>query len=249
MNKIVAFVTGGSSGLGAATVSNLIRKGAAGCYVLDTQRYQNIDRLSNVYSFQGSVENEEHITKALDDCYDKFKKINLVVNCAGVSVAYKIYNFNTNQPQNRKDFDKVLAINVGGTFNVNRLACRYLAMNDDGDERGLIINVSSAAATEGQTGHVTLAATSGAINSMTLPMARDLAPQKIRVNCIQPGFFETPLVTHLPQNIVEYLGYCCLMPSRIGKPEEFAHAVEMLVENKYINAEIIRLDAGLRIPP
>lgn len=112
MNKIVAFVTGGSSGLGAATVSHLIKKGAAGCYVLDTQRYQNPERFANVHSFQGTIENEEHVTRALEDCYEKFKKINLVVNCAGVSVAFKIFNFNLGQPQSKSDFEKVMAVSV-----------------------------------------------------------------------------------------------------------------------------------------
>lgn len=110
MNKIVAFITGGASGLGAATVSHLIKKGVAGCYVLDTQRYKNVDKFTNVHSFQGTVENDEHVSKALEECYDKFKKINLVVNCAGVSVAFKTYNFNVNQPQNRIDFEKVLNV-------------------------------------------------------------------------------------------------------------------------------------------
>ena len=100
------------SNLGAATVSHLIKKGVAGCYVLDTQRYQNVDKFQNVQSFQGSVENEDQVARALEDCYDKFKKINLVVNCAGVSIAYKIYNFNINQPQGRVDFDKVISVRV-----------------------------------------------------------------------------------------------------------------------------------------
>lgn len=112
MNKIVAFVTGGASGLGAATVSHLIKKGAIGCYVLDTQRYQNAERLENVHSFQGTVESEEHVTAALEDCYEKFKKINLVVNCAGVSVAFKMYNFNLNQAQGMVDFQKVLNVSL-----------------------------------------------------------------------------------------------------------------------------------------
>lgn len=112
MNKIVAFVTGGSSGLGAATVSHLIKKGVAGCYVLDTQRYQNPDRFTNVHSFQGTVESEENVTHALEDCYEKFKKINLVVNCAGVSVAFKLFNFNLGQPQSKVDFEKVLSVSL-----------------------------------------------------------------------------------------------------------------------------------------
>ena len=110
MNRVVAFVSGGASGLGAATVSHLIKKGAAGCYVFDTQRYQNLDKLPNVHSFQGSVENEDQVSRALQDCHDKFKKINLVVNCAGVSVAYKIFNFNSNVPQSKEDFDKVMSV-------------------------------------------------------------------------------------------------------------------------------------------
>lgn len=110
MNKIVAFVTGGASGLGAATVSHLIKKGAAGCYVLDTQRYQNLEQFGNVHSFQGSVQDDDHVNQALEDCYQKFKKINLVVNCAGVSVAFKIFNFNVNQPQGKVDFEKVINV-------------------------------------------------------------------------------------------------------------------------------------------
>lgn len=128
MNRIVAFVTGGASGLGAATVSHLLKKGAAGCYVFDTQRYQNPDKLKNVHSFQGTVENEEQVSKALEDCYDKFKKINLVVNCAGVSIAFKMFNFNTNQPQNKADFDKVLNVSLN-CWSIFLLIKSYLILN------------------------------------------------------------------------------------------------------------------------
>ena len=110
MNRVVAFVTGGASGLGQATVSHLVKRGAIGCYVFDTQRYLNEESFKNVHSFQGTVENEDHVSKALKDCYNKFKKINLVVNCAGVSIAFKIYNFNLDVPQSKTDFDKVLGV-------------------------------------------------------------------------------------------------------------------------------------------
>ena len=149
-----------------------------------------------------------------------------------------------------KDFRDVMEINALGTFNVNRLAAGYLFKNTPDEKhglRGLIINTSGNAAFDGQIGQTAYSASAGAINSMTLPLARDLGVVGIRCLTISCGYFKTPLLSYLPSNILEFLANSSLCPKRLGEPEDYAKLVEAIVENPYLNATIIKLDGGMRM--
>ena len=144
---------------------------------------------------------------------------------------------------------KVQTVNVSGTFNVCRLAAGFMGEKDpcEDNQRGVIINTSSVAAFEGQAGQVAYSASKGAIASMTLPMARDLASRGIRVMCVAPGLFDTPLLASLPDKVRNFLAKTIPNPSRLGKPDEFAHLVQHIVLNNKLNGEVIRIDGALRM--
>lgn len=150
-----------------------------------------------------------------------------------------------------KEFQRVLNVNVAGTFNTIRWACHTMADNpvDAQGQRGVIINTASVAAYDGQIGQVAYAASKGAIVSMTLPLARDLSNMGIRVCTIAPGVFHTPMVESLPEKVRTILGNMVPFPSRLGRPDDFAHLAQSIVENPYLNGEIIRIDGALRMPP
>lgn len=247
---LVHFITGAASGLGKGTLIHLLKQGARGVYCFDMQALQpDLQEGEKVGSFQGDVRDEANVQEALENCHRKFGRIDTVVNCAGVSVAFRVFNFRQNRPHSLKDFQTVLDINVGGTFNVNRLACPYLYKNEPDEEnkqRGIIINTSSVTAYDGQIGQVAFSASAGAINSMTLPLARDLGGIGIRVLTIAVGYFDTPLLSYLPQNLLDFLKMTTLCPKRLGKPEDFAKLVQAIIENPYLNGTVIRLDGGMR---
>jgi 3-hydroxyacyl-CoA dehydrogenase/3-hydroxy-2-methylbutyryl-CoA dehydrogenase len=142
-------------------------------------------------------------------------------------------------------------VNVAGTFNVIRWACHLMADNkpDSQGQRGVIVNTASIAAYEGQIGQVAYAASKGAIVSMTLPLARDLSNMGVRVCAIAPGVFYTPMLAALPEKVRMLLGKMVPFPSRLGKSDDFAHLAQTIVENRYLNGEVIRLDGALRLPP
>jgi 3-hydroxyacyl-CoA dehydrogenase/3-hydroxy-2-methylbutyryl-CoA dehydrogenase len=149
------------------------------------------------------------------------------------------------------EFKRVLTVNVGGTFNVIRWACHIMADNqpDTQGQRGVIINTSSVAAYEGQIGQVAYAASKGAIASMTLPLARDLSNMGVRVCAIAPGVFHTPMLASLPAKVRTLLGNMVPFPARLGNSDDYAHLAQAIIENPYLNGEIIRLDGALRMPP
>ena len=255
LNQIVAFVTGGASGLGRGTVKYLLQKGARGCFVIDKQNfdYNQDEELkkneTKIGYLQGDVTNEEDVKLALNQCKSKFGKIDSLINCAGVSLAFRIFNFKSQQPHRLDDFKTVLINNALGTFNVIRLGVEYLAQNEPDPVnhlKGVIINTSGNAAFDGQSGQVAYAASAGAINSMTLPIARDVAEAGIRCVTISTGYFSTPLIKSLPQNIQKFLACSAVCPKRIGIPQDFALLVESIIINPYLNATVINLDGGLR---
>jgi NAD(P)-dependent dehydrogenase (short-subunit alcohol dehydrogenase family) len=176
--------------------------------------------------------------------------IRINVNCAGVGGAGRLVG--KKGPLALEDFSRILAINLTGTFNVMRLAAaRMIAAEPVGDtaERGVIVNTASIAAFEGQMGQIAYAASKAGVVGMTLPAARDLAQFNIRVCTIAPGLFETPLIAGIPAPVKEQIEAQLEFPKRAGRPDEFAFTVEHIIENPYINAEVIRLDAGTRPPP
>lgn len=179
---------------------------------------------------------------------ERFKKLDITVNCAGIARAYQIYNFNTNVAHELEDFATPINVNVIGSFNVLRLAAGMMGKNipDENGQRGVIINTSSTCAFDGEIGQSAYSASSSAIVSMTLPIARDLSTQGIRCCTIAAGLFRTPLL-NVPEKVISFLSDTVCFPNRVGLPGEFAHLVQYIIENPMINGEVIRLDGGLRL--
>lgn len=185
---------------------------------------------------------------ALNASLEKFgANPSIIVNCAGICPPAKVLS--KRGPHSLELFQKVLSVNVGGTFNVLRLAAERMSAAEELEcgERGVIINTASIAAFEGQVGQAAYSASKGAVAGMMLPIARELARNKIRVMTIAPGIFLTPMVEGLPPKVQDELGATVPFPSRLGKPDEFAKLVEHIVNNQYLNGETIRLDGAVRM--
>lgn len=172
-----------------------------------------------------------------------------LVNCAGIGPAARIAG--KDGPMDLHDFEIVIRVNLIGTFNMLRLVADHMTRQeaDENGERGVIVNTASVAAFDGQIGQAAYAASKGGIVSMALPAARELARFGIRVNTIAPGVFLTPLLKSLPQETQDGISAMIPHPKRLGDPDEFATAVRFCFENQYLNAEVIRLDGGVRLPP
>lgn len=247
-----AFVTGGASGLGEATVRNIVEKG--GKAVIADLSEENGRRLEAELGgaavfVKTDVTNEEDVQKAIDQAVEAMGGLNTIVNCAGIGIAEKVIG--KNGPHSLNNFSKVISVNLIGTFNVIRLAAEKMAENEVNDlyERGVIINTASVAAFEGQIGQAAYSASKGGIVGMTLPIARELARFGIRVMSIAPGLFLTPMFGSLPAEARDSLGKMVPFPSRLGQPSEYAHLVESIVENPMLNGETIRLDGAIRMQP
>jgi len=245
INGLVALVTGGASGLGAAAAEMLIEKGAK-VVIADMNEEKGqafADRFSEKAIFVKdnvtvTAENEAAVATAIE----KFGRINVLVNAAGVASASKIIG--KDGPTNLEWFKMVLDINVVGCFDMMRLAAWAMSKNEpnaDG-ERGVIINVASVAAFDGQMGQAAYAASKAGVVGMTLPIARDLSRDGIRCLTIAPGTFETPMLSLLPQAVRDSLGAQVPFPKRLGKPSEFAQLLCQMVENAYLNGETVRLE-------
>jgi len=255
LKNVVGLVTGGASGLGKATVERFVREGAKVALLdLPTSEGKSVaDAIGNdkCCFVPCDITKADDVNNALQETKDKFGKLNALVNCAGIGVAYKTYNFNKKQAHTLEDFTKVQMVNIVGTFNVTRLAVGLIGENepDTDGQRGVVINTASVAAFDGQMGQVAYSASKGAIVGMTLPMARDLATQGIRVVTIAPGLFDTPLLAALPEKVRVFLSKTVPNPSRLGYPEEYAQMAQSIVENHMLNGETIRLDGALRMMP
>lgn len=236
----VALVTGGASGLGQAVAEELSSAGAQ-VAIVDLTIPQN----STLFHFSADVTDERAIRSAIE----QMANIHIAVNCAGIATAQRIIG--KEGPMPLADFEKVIRINLIGTFNVCRLAAQAFLRNEPNSngERGVIINTASIAAYEGQIGQCAYAASKGGVAALTLPMARDLMKQGIRVNAIAPGLFDTPLLQKLPDQVRNELGATVPFPPRLGRPQEFAKLVRHIIENPYLNGETIRLDGALRMGP
>jgi len=245
----VALVTGGASGLGLATTKRLLGKGAKVVVVdlPDSPAAEAASRLEGVTFAGADVRDETQVAAALDAAAG-LGDLRVVVNCAGVADAIKVLSKKGPYPLDR--FERLLSINVVGTFNVIRLATeRMMQLEPLGEERGVIINTASVAAFDGQVGQAAYSASKGAIHAMTLPVARELADYLIRVDTIAPGTFDTPLLAALPEAARESLGKQVPHPSRLGKPDEFGLLVTQIIENPMLNGETIRLDGAIRMAP
>jgi NAD(P)-dependent dehydrogenase (short-subunit alcohol dehydrogenase family) len=250
LEGVAALVTGGGSGLGAATAAALAAAGAR-VSVLD----RNEDSAHEVAARIGGlplvcdVTDAEGAARAVAAAADQHGVARVLVNCAGIGRAARIVG--RDGPMPLAEFTQVVQVNLIGTFNMLRLAAApmTLAAPLDGGERGVIINTASAAATDGQIGQAAYAASKGGIVSLTLPAARELARFGIRVNTIAPGLFHTPLLAVLPEEAQQALAAAIPFPARLGLPDEFAALALHLVANAYLNGETIRLDGALRMAP
>src|SRR5699024_756991 len=211
---------------------------------------QLADKLGNNAIYVNvDVTSEESIQSALDKAVESFGKINVLVNCAGIGVEERTYS--KKGPYDLASFTKVIQVNLIGTFNAIRLAAEKMSENEPNEdgERGVIVNTASVAAFEGQIGQVAYSASKGGVVGMTLPIARDLANQGIRVLTIAPGLFETPLFATVSDEVREALGKMTPFPQRLGQPAEFGQLVNNIIENPMLNGETIRLDGAIRMQP
>ncbi|MGV9410391.1 3-hydroxyacyl-CoA dehydrogenase [Nocardia sp. NPDC003693] len=247
---IAAVVTGGASGLGLATVRELHSAGAK-VVILDLPSSEGkavADELGERVVFSpGDVTSEEDVTAALDAA-EQLGTLRIAVNCAGIGNAIKTVGKQGAFPLD--SFKKIINVNLIGTFNVIRLAAERIAATEEADgERGVIVNTASVAAFDGQIGQAAYSASKGGIVGLTLPVARDLAPLKIRVVTIAPGLFHTPLFATLPDSAIAALGAQVPHPARLGDPSEYGSLVRHIVENPMLNGETIRLDGAIRMAP
>ncbi|MCU1519306.1 MAG: short-chain dehydrogenase/reductase [Pseudarthrobacter sp.] len=268
INGTVALVTGGASGLGAATARRLFDAGASVVLVdLPSSAGSDFAAELNGAGPEGAAEgaargtavfvpadvtNEAEVQAAVDTA-TALGPLRILVNCAGIATAGKVLGRDGVIPL--EAFSRVIQVNLVGTFNVLRLAAAAMAATEPattalgGQERGVIINTASVAAFDGQIGQPAYAASKGAVAAMTLPIARELARSLVRVVTIAPGIFETPMMAGLPQEAQESLGRQVPHPSRLGKPAEYASLVAHIVENAMLNGETIRLDGAIRMGP
>ena len=252
INGLAAIVTGGASGLGAATAEMLSKHGAK-VTIFDLNVEWGTTKAAEIggHFIRVDVTDEASVTNAIAEAEGLHGKARILVNCAGIGPPAKVIA-RDGTPLPLADFTKIININLIGTFNVlSKFAARIFdaePLTADG-ERGVIINTASVAAYEGQIGQAAYSASKGAVKAMALPIAREFARYGIRVNTIARGIFWTPLMAGLPQEAQDSLGRQIPFPSRMGKPEEYAMLAEAIITNPVLNAECIRLDGAIRMGP
>jgi NAD(P)-dependent dehydrogenase (short-subunit alcohol dehydrogenase family) len=245
-------VTGGASGLGGAVVDMIVDVGGR-VVIVDVNEAAGNEKAARhgdrVRFVRGDVTIERDVQRALDVAVRDLGGLHGLVNAAGIAVAERVLPKDGVQPFDH--FRRVVDINLGGTFNVIRLAAAAMAANppNTGGERGVIVNTASVAAFDGQIGQAAYAASKGGIVAMTLPIAREFARIGVRVMTIAPGTFDTPLLSALPEPARESLAQQVPFPSRLGRPSEYAALVRHIFENEMLNGEVIRIDGAIRMAP
>ncbi len=253
VRECTVMVTGGASGLGAATARRLVQCGARVVLAdLNQEAGRELEaELAPAARFVTvDVTDEEQVQAGVDAAVQTFGGLQGLVNCAGIAVAERVLG-REGRVHDLERFARVVAVNLTGTFNCIRLAAAAMARNEpnaDG-ERGVIVNTASVAAFDGQIGQAAYAASKGGVVGMTLPVARDLARHGIRVMAIAPGIMDTPMLAGLPEKARQSLAQQVPFPVRLGRPEEYAALVVHIVENAYLNGEVIRLDGAIRMAP
>ena len=243
-------ITGGASGLGAATAQHLVTQGAA-VVLLDINQQAveaEAERLGKrALGIACDICVADQVQQGLEVAVKHFGALHGLINCAGIVGAQRILG--RKGPHDLDDFSRVLHINLVGSFNMLRLTAQVMAENKPNaqGERGVIINTASVAAYDGQLGQAAYAASKGAIVSLTLPAARELAGHGIRVMTIAPGIFETPMMAGMSDEVRASLAAAVPFPPRLGKPEEYAALAQHIIENSMLNGEVIRLDGALRM--
>ncbi len=250
LNGVGTIVAGGASGLGAATARELASRGARVAIAdLNEENANAVAEEVGGLAFKTDVTNEDEVRAAVEGAAQEFGGLRFAASCAGVGWAERVVG--RNGPAQLQPFETVIRINLIGTFNVLRFSAAAISQNepDDDGERGAVVMTASIAAFDGQIGQTAYSASKGGVVGLTLPAARDLARQGIRVCTIAPGTFDTPLLAALPQEARDELGKQIPFPSRLGRPEEFAALACHIAENRMLNGETIRLDGALRMPP
>lgn len=243
-----AVVTGGASGLGEATARHFAQAGAQVTLLdRDSDRGEKVAAEIGGHFAETDVTSEESVQAAIDLALDRMGGINAAVNCAGIALGIKTVGRDGPHPLGA--FQKTIDVNLVGSYNVARLAAVAMAGNEPEPDgaRGVIINTASIAAFDGQKGQAAYAASKGGVVGMTLPMARDLAKDGIRVMTIAPGIFMTPMLESLPEEVRAQLAADVPNPARLGDPSEYARLAGFIVEMGYLNGEVIRLDGALRM--
>ena len=245
-----ALITGGASGLGLATARRLSAAGARVAIIdLPTSSGEEIAAELGGLFLPADVTSSEQVAAAVASAH-AVAPLRVVVNCAGIAPPAKVLDRDGN-PADLAAFERVIRINLVGTFNVISQAAAVIAQTEptEGGDRGVIVNTASVAAFDGQIGQPAYSASKGGVHAMTLPIARELARHGIRVCTIAPGIMETPMLAGLPQAAQDSLGQQVPYPSRLGRPDEYAALVEHVVANGYLNGETIRLDGAIRMAP
>lgn len=245
-----AIVTGGASGLGAATARRLAKCGAkvAVCD-LNTKLAETVAAEIGGVAVTCDVADAASAEAAIAAAAKAHGPARVLISCAGIGVAKRVVG--REGPMALADFDRVIRVNLIGSFNMLRLATAEMSKLEPlaNGERGVVVSTASVAAYDGQIGQSAYSASKGGIVSMTLPIARELAQFGIRVLAIAPGLFLTPLLAMLPQEAQDSLAASIPFPRRLGDPSEFASLVMQMIENPYLNGEVVRLDASLRMAP
>jgi NAD(P)-dependent dehydrogenase (short-subunit alcohol dehydrogenase family) len=248
----VVVVTGGGSGLGAAAAAMLVGAGARVAVVdvnADAAQAVARDLGDRAMAVQADVTQEEAVRAALRAARDRFGPVRGLVHTAGVAIAERL--FGRSGPHDLARFERVVSVNLVGTFNVMRLAAEVMTQNDPNaeGERGVMVVTASVAAYEGQIGQAAYAASKGGVVALVLPAARELSSYGVRVMGIAPGIFETPMMAGLPAPARESLGKQVPFPPRLGRPEEYARLVHQIFANPMLNGSVVRLDGAIRMAP
>lgn len=246
LENVKAVITGAGSGLGEGTARYLSERGAELLLIdLNEEGLKKVANDLGANYFVGDVSNEIEMTKAVKD----FEGVNCLVNCAGIAVGAKVVSSRGMHSLNL--FEKVLNVNLIGSFNMLRLCADKMQSNDPDHEgeKGVIINTASVAAYDGQIGQAAYSASKGGIVGMTLPIARELAAHGIRVNTIAPGLFSTPMLSGMSEEVQKSLIATTIFPKRLGTSLEYAMLVESILTNVLLNGETIRLDGSVRLAP
>ena len=247
---VAAIVSGGGSGLGRATAAILAEKGAkVSVFDINREAAESAAAALNGAAFVCDVSDAASAEAAVAAAEAKHGPARILVNCAGIGTPKRVVG--RDGPQPLADFQRIINVNLVGSFNLIRLFATALAKAEpvEGGERGVIVSTASVAAFEGQIGQAAYSASKGGVVAMTLPIARELAQYNIRVNTIAPGIFLTPMLLGLSPEVQDSLGRSVPSPARLGRPEEYAALAAHIVENGYLNGETIRLDGALRMQP
>jgi NAD(P)-dependent dehydrogenase (short-subunit alcohol dehydrogenase family) len=245
-----ALVTGGGSGLGRATAAKLAALGAK-VAILDI----NVEAANEVAAKIGGiaiacdVADADQTAAAIAQARDRFGPARILINCAGIAPARRVVG--RDGPMPLEDFVRVINVNLVGTFNAIRLAAHAMSILDplDDGERGVIVSTASVAAFDGQIGQAAYSASKGGVVSMMLPIARELSQFGIRLCAIAPGIFNTPMVSGMSEEVQQSLAASIPFPKALGRPEQYADLALHIIENRYLNGEVIRLDGAVRLAP